>query len=195
MIRCDSVTVRRRAGVRPDEVEPSRTRAFTLMEVTVATVIVGFVLVAALNTLARTRQGEAVMSDRGRAALLAEAMLSEIVRLPYDDPDGATLILGPEPGESGATRVGFDDVDDYNGWAAAPSLLNGTAISGYAGWTVEVAVRRVGESSFDATLLLDQGIKRVTVTIKRDSASILRADALVTRHSYSGLTLLEGIQD
>jgi len=48
-----------------------------------------------------------------RATSLAEAMLEEVVSLPYVDPQGA-LTIGPDAGES--NRQAFDNCDDFDGY-------------------------------------------------------------------------------
>ena len=46
-----------------------------------------------------------------RAISLAEALMAEIVSLPYADPEGATT-TGPDAGES--TRADYDNIDDFD---------------------------------------------------------------------------------
>ena len=51
---------------------------------------------------------------------LAEDLMDEILRHPYDDPNGASDI-GPETGEN--NRTDFDNNDDYHEYAEAANEL------------------------------------------------------------------------
>jgi hypothetical protein len=55
-----------------------------------------------------------------RAVELAEALVDEVLHLPYDDPEGASA-PGPEAGETG--RSLFDNADDYHGFSEAAGSL------------------------------------------------------------------------
>ena len=54
-------------------------------------------------------------AERGQYAMaLAESVMELILSYPYDDPQGSSQ-LGPEAGEVGL--VGFDNADDFHGYA------------------------------------------------------------------------------
>jgi hypothetical protein len=75
--------------------------------------------VAALNSLGvATRSAESI-GNRAVALGLADDLMSEILQLPYSDPD-STPTMGAETGETTGTRYAFDDVDDYHGWSEQP---------------------------------------------------------------------------
>lgn len=63
-----------------------------------------------------TAQGLTTM----RGLALAEALMEELVALPYKDPNGGAA-LGPDAGET--SRSLFDNCDDYDGHKEAASKL------------------------------------------------------------------------
>ncbi len=89
-------------------------RALTLAECLLAITILPFA-VAAVAMAIVAGQSQAVEAMRQtRAAVLAEALMEEVLALPYDDPGGASA-LGPEAGET--ARSLFDNADDFHGYA------------------------------------------------------------------------------
>ena len=161
-------------------------RGLTLAEAVVSMLIVSVMLVAALNTVGASRKMQKKTVDRSRGFLLAENLMSEILRQAYEAPDLAPGSFGLE----GVAEVGdgsrslWDDVDDYDGWSAAPpERKDGTEISGFDGWTRSVEVRWVSPEDISLGLLTDTGVKRVVVTVT-DGATVvvslvaIRTDAL-----------------
>jgi hypothetical protein len=61
---------------------------------------------------------------RRQAMELADALIEEVVRFPYDDPDGTTT-FGPDAGES--SRAVFDDINDFDGFSQSAGALNDAA--------------------------------------------------------------------
>ena len=59
---------------------------------------------------------------------LAEALLEEIMALPYQDPEGASS-PGAEAGESG--RSNFDNADDYHGYTESMGTVVDVAGTSY----------------------------------------------------------------
>ncbi|MCK4411935.1 MAG: hypothetical protein KAY32_00190 [Candidatus Eisenbacteria sp.] len=140
----------------------------TLIEVAVATLIVGL-LASALHTagetiLAGLREGD----DSWQATELGLALLGEIASLPFDDPQLGEGVLGPEAGEwtPGGKRTLFNDVDDYAVWTAGMPLQekDGTpiALSSYAR---AVAVDYVDPDDFGLVSAQATDYKRITVSV------------------------------
>jgi hypothetical protein len=135
------------------------------VEATISTVIVAVMLVAALNTVgaSRTTQHRAALVSRGQ--LLAEALLAEILEQHYQEPDG-TPAFGRETGESATLRTAYDDVDDYDGWSAAPpTAKDGTVLTNSTGWKQTVVVKPVDPLAPEQVTTRETGAKRVTVTV------------------------------
>lgn len=167
-------------------------RGLTLIEAVISMALVGGLLVAAARTLGTVRRGDATAADRARGLLLARALMDEILQQPYHDSDLGNLVLDvdgklprpdPEPrresGESGGDREDFDDVDDYEDWSESPpEYKDGTAIPGFTGWTRTCRVEWVSPTSIQQTLTNDHGLARITVGVKRGTATVATLVAL-----------------
>ena len=117
-----------------------------MAEASISILIVGTMLVSALSALGAAARTELHMAQRGKAIFLAEDLMAEILQMPYEDPDDPTILIGREGSENAATRVDFDDVDDYDNWSSAPQDRAGAAILGAENYTLEVD----GERNTDA---------------------------------------------
>ena len=157
-----------------------RVGGFSLAEAVVSILIVGGLLVAALNTLGAARIGRYKLSEQNRGPLLAQALMSEILQQPYQDaqdPGG----FGLEDGEGSAGRTDFDDIDDYDGWTASPPLnKDGSAIPGLEGYQRSVQVVWGDPDDLAQTSANPTGIKRINVTVQRDGRVIAGPFAIRT---------------
>lgn len=144
-----------------------RGRALTMVEVTISCVVVGVMLVAALQATAMARTGQFRLSTHARGSLLAQDLLTEILPLPYMDPAAPNDTIGPGPGESGATRAKFNDVDDYHGWSESPPRTrSGEELTWAAGYERSVTVAWVRPEPGFPTSNTSTGLKRITVTVR-----------------------------
>ncbi|MFQ5463450.1 MAG: hypothetical protein ACE5E5_12605 [Phycisphaerae bacterium] len=185
-------------------------RGFSLVEGAVATLIVGGMLVVALDTLGGAVHGRQVRADSGRAYALAMDLMSEVLANAYEEPGDAVTVstagggagggggglllavasiatpsgLGPDSGETSDTsRSRFDDVDDYHGWSARPpQARDGTVLTAYDGWTRTVAVAYVNTLTLQSSGS-DTRIKRIDVTVTDPSG---RATTLSALRSKAG---------
>ena len=118
-----------------------RAGGYTLTEVLIAAAILAFVVAALTQAIvAGQMQTYAALHDN-RAVSLAESFMDEVLALPYDDPDGPSVV-GPEAGE--AARDDFDNLDDYHGYSqAAGAIVNLNDASypdAFQGFTRSIAV-------------------------------------------------------
>jgi len=140
-------------------------RAFTIVEAVISTIIVAVMLVAALTTVGASRVTQHKTSLVSRGQLLAETLMSEILRQSYKDPEG-TPVFGCEANESGAARAAFDDVDDYHGWSQGPpTAKDGTALSNATGWKWTVTVEWVDPANPTQVRTVETNAKRITVAV------------------------------
>lgn len=143
----------------------NRPTAFTIVEAMVSTIIVGVMFVAALNTVGASRLTQHKASLLRRGPLLAEPLMSEILRQSYKDPDG-TPIFGRESNESATPRTGWDDVDDYEGLSESPPVAkDGTALTNSTGWQRTVEVDWVNAANPAEVTTVESGVKRIVVTV------------------------------
>lgn len=153
-------------------------RGFSIIEAIMSMMMVGGLLVVALNTVGASVSAQQSTGDHGRGRLLATAMLSEILQLDYHDP-GVVVTFGPEALEVGLTRAAFDDVDDYTALSeTTPQKKDGTALPGLTGWQRTVAVAFVDPTNLGTVAGSDLGVKRVTVQVRHNDAVVAEVSGL-----------------
>jgi PKD repeat protein len=147
-------------------------RATTLVECVVSTLIVGVLLVAALNSAGSSMRMTQGVDDRGRAQRLAGDLMNEILLQAYVEPDGA-VSLGLDAGENTGNRSLFDDVDDYTSWSASPPTdRSGSALAGLTGWTHSATVGWADATTLASTVSTNTGLKKITVTISKSGTTM-----------------------
>ena len=148
----------------------ARQKGMTLVEMVISIVLVSIAMTAMLSAFSTSMGRSADPLWKTKSLKLAQAYLDEILSKKYDHDTplggipaatGASVCgsLGPDGSED---RDDFDDVDDYNGLSdKPPKLVTNTDMTGYAEYTVQVAVvcagGDVGVSASNA--------KRITVTV------------------------------
>jgi len=137
----------------------------SLIELTLATLLVGVLLSAALTATGQSLLAQRKTADRIAGQQLATTMLAEVLAKPYNDPGGSLSILGLDLLEILSQESSYDDVDDYHGHTESPpNTATGVAIPGYTGWTRSVSIAWVDATTL-AVVTSDSGVKRVTVTV------------------------------
>ena len=156
-------------------------RGFSLVEVAVSLLLVGFLLVVSLNSAGTSYRDQYRISERVTAQFLANGLIWEILAQDYMEPGLTSSALGRESGESGGARTNYDDVDDYDGWATSPPQnKDGTAMAGYAGWLQTVAVVWVNPDNIQSVSAVETGVKRLTVTIRHNGSILATRVAVKT---------------
>jgi MSHA pilin protein MshD len=154
-------------------------RGFTLLEVTVSTLLVGTILVGSLSTIGSVLRQRTRTADDLRGMLLAEQLLAEILTKEYAEPTEVPL-FGAELSEL-LSRANFDDVDDYHGWdRSPPEDRSGKTLDDLSGWRRRVRVEFVDPFKPSSPTLDDRGAKRVTVEVLRDGRLQARLRGLKT---------------
>src|SRR5688572_14952205 len=90
-------------------------RGTSLVELTVATILVGILMSAALTALGQSLLAQRKSADLVASRQLAESLLAEVLAKPYSDPGGGLAILGIDLLEVLSQESSYDDVDDYHG--------------------------------------------------------------------------------
>ena len=164
-------------------------RGLSLIEVVASTLIVGVMLVAALNTLGAVFRSQRLNAARLTGPGLAHELMGEILSLPYEDPEEPGDSIGREIDESGGNRADLDDVDDYDNWSANelpaknPQNKDGVEHPGYVGWNRTVQVNWVNVTSIATTLSSESGLKLITVTVTDPHGVATQIRALRSRYS------------
>jgi type II secretory pathway pseudopilin PulG len=165
---------------------PPRTRGIRrrsglgLIEVVMSTLLVGVVLVGAMNLLGAVVRGRTKAADAARAQQFAQQLMNDILNTAYGEggslgPDNVLILLVPE------TRNQFDDVDDFNLWWESPLLTrSGGIIPNTSGWRRSVEVAWVNPSNPGVVVGSNQGLKRITVTVQRSGETVAELSCLRT---------------
>ncbi len=121
-------------------------RAFTYIEVLLAVVILGLVLIPLLSQFYIGFQSNITSEVVTQANDLASDLMEEIKSRRFDEnvfPDEPVNAnaLGIDAGENPGQRSTFDDVDDYNGWQEQPpTSVAGTPLSDFSLFSRSVSV-------------------------------------------------------
>lgn len=159
-----------------------RSHGITLMETAIGTLLVGGVLAATLQLVGPTVRSTALAGDRVIAAAIADLYLDEVLAKAYADPIHDTGVIGIETGETAGDRATYDDVDDYHGWTGTPMGPDGVSMGQIGpGWQVQVHVAFVTTKDPAAPVAVDNGVKRVTVTVTRNGTVFCRRVGIRTR--------------
>ena len=154
----------------------------SLIEVTVATLLAGTVLVSALRCVGAAVSSRVRTADDVRAAFLTQQLMSEIVAQPYADTNDLVRVFGLELSEvyaANGPRLAFDDVDDYHNWnSSPPENPANVPHANLAGWRRQVTVEWVRPADLSVSTVSDTGLKRITVTVSRNGQVLSRLTAL-----------------
>lgn len=121
---------------------PSRSTrlGLSLLETTLATVLVSLTLVASLNSLAFVLTTTGRTAQRLQASQIAQTILAEIASRPFLDPTNTSTSIGLDAGET-SNRATWDDCDDYHNWSVTTITdHNGQVLPGASGWSLRVKV-------------------------------------------------------
>ena len=149
-----------------------------MVEVAVSSLLVGLVLVGAMNCLGAVIRGHMSTGNSGRGEQLAQELMIEILSQSYEEP-ADTPLFGRESSESGGSRSDWDDVDDYDGWSASPpEYRDENLIFNASGWQRDVTVELIDPADPATVSGTDQGLKRITITIQYNGQVVTRLVAL-----------------
>lgn len=153
---------------------------FTIIEATISVAIVGVMFISAINMAGTSKLSRYRRALNDRATMLAESLLTEVLALPYEDPDEATTALGQNPSDAAVhaalvagdvdgntvRRDWCDDVDDLDGYTQSPPVnYDGSAMAGLDGWTRSVTVIWVDPANLNTESSTETGVKAVNVTV------------------------------
>jgi MSHA pilin protein MshD len=147
-------------------------RGFTAVEALVAATILAILTAAVSGALMAGRTQSKLARDTLASSCLAQSLMDEIMRLPFNDPLGYTT-MGPDGTE---TRATFDNVDDYCGYTDGPGTITDLAGNAYPD-TYQGFVRTVSMSAVSTS---PAGWNRtltgllVTVSVSRDGAELVK---------------------
>jgi len=152
-----------------------RRRAFTALEALIAASILAFLTAAVSGALMAGRAQSKLARDTLSASFLAQSMMDEIMRLPFDDPLGYTT-FGPDNTE---VRTTFDNIDDYSGYTDGSGTnvtitdLAGNALPDtYQVFNRAVTMQAVSSSPTNWNRTINGLL--ITVTVTRDGQELIK---------------------
>ncbi len=162
-----------------------RRPGLSLVEVVISTLIVGLMIVPALQSTSSALRASREISRHGQGVGLAESLMAEILQTEYQEPDDTPEfgIEGSEDPANSGPRTLWDDVDDYFLWdASPPRAKDGTPLPNLDGWRRTVRVVNVDPDNLSAVLADndDQGVKRITVTVEHNGQEVAQLVAIQT---------------
>ena len=154
----------------------SRGRGFTAVEALIAATILSILTAAVSGALMAGRAQSKLARDTLSASFLAQSLMDEINRLPFNDPNGYTT-MGPDAGE---TRTTFNNIDDYSGYTdgagtsttTITDLANNPYPDVYQSFvrTVSMTAMTISPSGWNRTL---NGLL-ITVSVTRDGVELVK---------------------
>ena len=158
-----------------------RRNGMTLVEVMISTLLVGMVLVAAMNTVGGVFKTRNVAAELEVGPALARNLMSEVLQNAFTDPEDPNDPIGNDSGESNGSREDFDDVDDFDGWdESSPENADKSPLGYGDGWQRQVAVAFVNPDTMTPAGS-DTGLKLITVTVTPPTGSPTIFQALRSR--------------
>lgn len=162
---------------------------FTLIEVLIATVLIGLSIAALVAANGSFTMANATGADLSTAEFLAEQIRELTTMLPVVDPavpaGTSVTVLGPESGEILAT---YDDVDDFDGFNSvslgAPISAQRITLPALAAFRQQVTVQKLNPSNLDQTWAdsATSNFVRVTVNILQNGRPVISASWIRTRY-------------
>ena len=147
-----------------------------MVETVMSVLLVGMLMVAAMNTLGATATTRYKNAERSRAVLLAEDLMSEILAQNYEEP--VDMVQFGRESESGGDRADWDDVDDYDTWSSSPpEYQDGTAIPDLDTWERKVEVKWVNPIDLASISGSETGVKRVVVVVEHNAVPVFSLTA------------------
>jgi prepilin-type N-terminal cleavage/methylation domain-containing protein len=158
-------------------------RGFSLVECTLALVIVAGLTAATISgvgAVARTRQ---IAADRARGYGLAKSLLDEMLSRAFVRPAApSSTTLGPDSGESQSDRRTLDDIDDYDGLSESPPVdMAGTPVAGFTGWRRVTEVKYVTPGDLTSTTASPTRRKRIVITVYNGSRQVAQVTYVRSR--------------
>lgn len=147
-------------------------KAFSLIEVLVATMLVGIAVAALMFSTASYTQANGYGIDISTAEFLIQEIKEMSFSLSVVDPQNGDATFGPEADET--TTAGYDDLDDFDGAELSPPIdMTGTELADFSSFTQKITVENVSHADLN-TVVADHAssIVKITVTVTKNGKEI-----------------------
>ncbi len=128
-----------------------RKNGFTLIEVLIATLLVGVAIAALVAANGSFSKANAFATDLSTAEFLIEQVRERSISVKYDNLQGLSGTFSP------------------------PLDAAGESLNSFAAFSEQIVVENVRESNFEQTVAYDSGFRRVTVKVFLNSKEISSA--------------------
>lgn len=136
---------------------------FTLIEVLIAIILVGFAIVSLISANGAFTQANAAGAELSTSEFLIEQIRELTTALPVIDPNTGTSTFGPEASE---TLANYNDLDDFNGASFSPPIsADRNALADLNVYTQQITVENVSASDFEQ-VVSNHSSSFVRVTVK-----------------------------
>ncbi len=143
-------------------------RGFTLIEVLIATILVGFSIAALMAANGTLSMANGAGADQSTAEFLAEQIRELTAMLAVVDPTTGIATFGPEPLE--ASVVSYDDVDDFHDFSSiylgGPISATRTVLTEFSAFSQQVTVENVSLANLDQVADVPHSSPFVRVTVR-----------------------------
>jgi prepilin-type N-terminal cleavage/methylation domain-containing protein len=154
---------------------------FTLVELLIASVLIGFAIAALLASNTAYTSANAGGIQLSTAEFLIEEIRELTACLETVDPETKMDVWGPETGESSVAD--YDDLDDFDGVSLSPPIdVSCAQLTDFSAYTQQITVQNVFPGQFQF-VVADHGsdFVKVTVTIYLNNKEIDSADWIRAR--------------
>ena len=152
-----------------------RHRGFSIIEATLAVVLVGSALVAALSVAAAASRTAASSSDRRQAMQLAHMLMDEIMAKPASGVNASNASTG--------RRIDtFTHVLDYDGFRESPPTTPDGQVCGPQGWEWRASVSERPAETFNASTV-DLQMYQIAVRVNMPDGTYVLIASLRSRTS------------
>jgi len=154
--------------------------AFTLIEVLLATVLVGFAIVALMLANSSLTKTNAAGLDLSTSEFLIEQIRELTAMVEVVDPCSGTAVFGPEE----AGLAAYDDLDDFDGAVFSPPIdAARQGLTDLAAFSQHITVDNVSGTDFQQVVAEHSSdFVRITTTITRNNETISSVTWLRTRY-------------
>jgi prepilin-type N-terminal cleavage/methylation domain-containing protein len=147
-----------------------RDNAFSLIEVLIATVLIGLAITAILVANSSFTMVNGASTDLSTAEFLIEQIRELTALLPVIDPQTGTTTFGPEE----PTLADYDDLDDFDCASFSPPIsVNKNVLNDFAAFSQHITVENVNPANFEQVFSdHSTSFVRVTVTVLLNAKEI-----------------------
>ncbi len=144
--------------------------AFTLIEVLIATLLVGLAVVSLVIASGSVSKVNGAGADLSTAEFFIEQIRELTTLLPVIDPQTGVSTFGPEE----ANLSAYDDLDDFDGASFSPPInADRAALNNFAAFSQQITVDNVSASNFEQIVSHhSSSFVRVTVKVFLNSREI-----------------------